>query len=1294
MSPAELARPFVPMRLLGLLGGSSAVCVPAAVLAADLSDFTGLTETLTRLASHAGGELLGRELHQALAPAVDTVMEHGGDVVKFAGDGLLCVFPGNDTQAAEQAAAAIAALEVRGPSGSCHRFRLAVTHGHVTLQRVGGHGGRYELVARGAAIEQAQREAGPGHSGLPPATSRLSPASPDASPPPVDEQLLDPACYLPAHVRDRLNAGLAQWLREVRTLTIVFAAFDLTDDLSELQPCAFRCQAAVQGHAGQLLRLGVEGRTLVAEIAFGLANGPHVAGVAVALRCAAAMAATPTGCRVGVSTGRVLLGPIGSSARMQLTSLGSAVNLAARLMQQARRGEALVDEATWAAGGGAAWAGERRSAVLKGLGERTHYRLQAEAPQVPQADHALLGRDELCAAVRQVLSAREPTARPIVIQGEAGIGKSRFARWLTAELQASGIPVWTALSTPVGQHTPYASLAPAIADMCGLAPEQRGEASLDDVAARLLGDTSRSELLQDALGLTRAGTNAAPSTSGQVRADNIREALLALFTAVGPAALVIEDAHWLDSTSWLLLQRLPEEVSTLRVVIVTRPLAEEEPAALSAIRAHAALVLDLAPLGESETAAVVARQLRVDELPQELSHWINERVRGNPFFAQELSAALATVATLPIEGRRFTRSPSAAELEALKLAHTIERTVEQRIQLLGVEDAVVLKLASVIGPSFGLEELSELSERADPALLLPVINRLMAAGMAVPMGTGRYAFRHGYTHETAYNMLPEDQQWELHARMAGWLERSVGGGTEDRAGDLAHHWHRAQRWEQAANWLERAGQRALSTGADSEAVGHFEKALGLAIEQPAGRLAAWRRQLAQALFGLGQVERVAEEARQAFSLVSRPLPRQPGGWARLAMTTAAKRLGSRLVGQTRTVMWRDPQRRWDELEASRAAALMAESAYFDNKPEMMLASALLAVDMAERTGLVAPVSTAYGMLAVVLGMARMHNTAHRYLDRARTLAEDAQDPYQQGVAWFYAGIYHGCLGDWQASLQACRRGLALTDAQGAYMLSGRQLTIIATNALYTSDYDDTRNWMETMRLRAQRLSNVQQVGWSGNVVSVADLHQGRYADAITRAERSRDIFVRNPDPISLTISEGVRCAALARSGQMADALRGADRAAERIVHARPTTWGQLEGYAGPCEVYAMAVEQGLHKVSELQPRLSGALSALRMFAWVFPFGRARYHRLRAQLSLADGHTRSADHHLALSIATAKRFNMPYEEWQAMRVRAAMPGGHSDRSREHELRMRVEGSGSRAAATPTMNETVQLSVQAD
>ena len=1271
----RLAAPFAPMRLLGQVPADGQVVVlPGVVLLADLADFTGLAEALAAQGGVDSGELVSRGLNQVLAPAVDAVMQQGGEIVKFSGDGLLCLFVGGPDalQAAQHAAHRIVAAGVAGPTGKAHHFRCVVVQGPVALACIGGHAGRFELVAGGAAVDLAQQlvpSAVPGVVGdvvtlnaaaIP--TPTPTPPVPPTSTTALPAAALDPASLLPAFVRERLSDNLAQWLQEFRTLTMVFAATDLAPDLAALQTIAHDVQLVVDGQAGQLLSFGLEGQRLVAQIAFGLVVGAAATRPREAMQCAVQLAQAVPGTRVGIATGRVLLGPIGSAERRQLTTMGGGVILAARLMQQAAPGEVLADDTSWAASAGGFEASPGR-AHLKGLGERNFWRVQAagKRPSTVQGtpEAAILGRADAVAAVRAALALADTPARPILIRGEAGIGKSRFSHWLFDELQAGGVASWAVAASPIGRDTPYAALAPVLADLCGLrpgAPAASHQAQLAQLAQSLLGDAGLAPLLGDALRLSIPDTARTAAMAGAVRADNIRQALCALFSAraaLGASALLVDDAHWLDPSSWALLQRLVVDVAALRVVIVARPMPGQEPRALQAIQAQQALVLKLQTLNAADITALAARRLASQSLPPAVAQWLTERARGNPLFAQELAAMLLALGVVDIRDGAFLRVPAPADLAAIPLTATIESILEQRIECIGVEDAVALKVASVLGLSFSLDALGQLLPLAAHAPgIAAVVKRLIAADLAVAVGPGQFAFRHRYTQEAAYRMLPGERRRVLHRQVAAGLEHSLGARAAQRAGELAHHWFAAQDPPRAMHWLDLAGLQALRSGADGEAAAHFRRALSIGDGQPAGRLASWRRQLAQALFGLGQVEEVAVEARRAFELVARPLPASALGWLGLTLRTALRRTLT-LPGWPGAGAKPPRHDQADLIEGARAAGLLAESAYFVNAPEMMLGSALLAVDLSERAACAAPVSVAYGMLGVVAGMARLHRTARRYLARARQLAEQAADPMQQGVAWFYTGMYHGCLGDWAASLDAEQRALACTEPLHAHAQSGFQLTLLATNALYTSEYDKTRAWMATVGQRAERSANRQQQGWACNVLSVADLHQAQYTQAFARAEQARQIFLVERDRISLIIADGVQCAALCRNSQMAQALACADRASAVIAGAKPTTWGQLEGFAGPCEVYASASAQGLLTAQQARRRAAAAMTGLRLFALVFPFGRARYHWICSLFDIGHSKPRAARRRVRRAIVLARRFGMPVEALCAAQLLAGL-----------------------------------------
>jgi class 3 adenylate cyclase len=252
------------------LGAAESERFLAAVLFADISGFTALTERLA--ASGPGGvEELTELLNDCFGELVELVDAHGGEVVKFAGDALLAIWPADGDPSRATAWAARCALAMQ--QSLQHRelaarvqlsLRIAVGSGEVSVAHLGGVRGRWEVVVGGPAVAQAcatEQLAGPGDVVLSPAALELlgdlamggQVRLDAAGPPPFDlagvrspptpgassvrragpVEAAGPALegYVPAAVTARLAAGQSAWVSELRTLSVLFARLPGLDDI-------------------------------------------------------------------------------------------------------------------------------------------------------------------------------------------------------------------------------------------------------------------------------------------------------------------------------------------------------------------------------------------------------------------------------------------------------------------------------------------------------------------------------------------------------------------------------------------------------------------------------------------------------------------------------------------------------------------------------------------------------------------------------------------------------------------------------------------------------------------------------------------------------------------------------------------------------------------------------------------------------------------------------------------------------------------------------------------------------
>jgi class 3 adenylate cyclase len=359
--------------------------IPGALLFADVSGFTALTERLAA-AGAAGTETLTRVLNDYFGGLIARIAHHRGDVLKFAGDALVVSFPEEDGGAADAVLRAGAcALDIqsalaghRSDEGIPLSLKLAVSSGRVACAYLGGVWGRWEMIVVGpplSAAGQAADHCEPGAVVLSPEAWRLAEDQctgvpigdgavrlervdhPPAPPPQQSVELSETAAraawtFLPGAIRARLQAGQGHWLAELRRITVIFArlpghAGDVS--LEKSQQLMTRLQRLVYSVEGSVNKISADDKGLSFVAVLGMPPLAHEDDPRRSVRLALAMASAMTDSGfapwIGVATGRAFCGVVSSELRCEYTMLGDVVNLAARLMV-ASNGGVLCDAAT------------------------------------------------------------------------------------------------------------------------------------------------------------------------------------------------------------------------------------------------------------------------------------------------------------------------------------------------------------------------------------------------------------------------------------------------------------------------------------------------------------------------------------------------------------------------------------------------------------------------------------------------------------------------------------------------------------------------------------------------------------------------------------------------------------------------------------------------------------------------------------------------------------------------------------------------------------------------------------
>jgi class 3 adenylate cyclase len=508
--------------------------------------------------------------------------------------------------------------------------------------------------------------------------------------------------------------------------------------------------------------------------------------------------------RIGLNSGQVIAGEIGTAAT-GYTAVGEQVGMAQRMESVAPPGGVMLSASTARLVQGAADLGKAELVQIKGADAPVPARrllAMGEGHRTGgRAESNLVGRRWEMAAIEAVLDrAIEGHGAVVGVVGSPGIGKSRLVREVTAKAANRGIEVFAAFCESHTTQIPFH----AVARLLRAATEVEG---LDAHAARAhIRERNRDADPEDLLLFDDLLGSADPDIAlPKIDPDARRRRLTALVNtaALGrknPAVYVIEDAHWIDEVSEsMIADFLTVIVQAPSLVLITyRP---EYRGALSQVVDAQTIVL--APLGDSETAALVLDLLGADPSVRELGQKIADRAAGNPFFAEEMVRELAERGVLRGNRGAYVSTVGATDVS---VPATVQATIAARIDRLDPAAKRNLSAAAVIGLRFDAGLLETLG-------IEPSVEDLVVAELVDQVRFTRgpqYVFHHPLIRAVAYEAQLKSDRAQVHRRVAVAIESRDPTGAEENAALIAEHLEAASDLHPAYGWHMRAATWAAN----------------------------------------------------------------------------------------------------------------------------------------------------------------------------------------------------------------------------------------------------------------------------------------------------------------------------------------------------------------------------------------------------------------------------------------------------------------------------------------------------
>ncbi|MCI0725684.1 MAG: AAA family ATPase, partial [Chloroflexi bacterium] len=887
----------------------------------------------------------------------------------------------------------------------------------------------------------------------------------------------------------------------------------------------------------------------------------------------------------------------------------------------------------------------------------------------------------------------------VVLEGEAGMGKSCLVDELYRRARAENVTTLLGVAEAVERYTPYYAWGAVFSQLFHLdialdrlhagwrpsagslsaAQQERVLAWLESLTPELV---HLAPLLKAVLPLNLPDNDVTIQMVDEVRRDNTHKLLVAILNAVTravPLLVILEDVYWLESASWAMAHQVSREVRPLLFVVVTRPLPDPLPAEYTTLLGVAgAHHLRLEAMDAADIETLVCQRLGVTDLPPPVAQLIHQKAEGHPFFSEELACALRDSGLITIRDGRCHLASSAG-LDGLRSPDTIQAVITSRIDLLSPEQQLALKVASVIGRQFPFRALQDVhpiaGDRPQLQTYLDVLERLEVVLPESPGPEKAYTFKHAITREVTYSLLASAQRTQLHQAVAEWYERNHANDLAPFYPLLAHHWRQTDNVVKRWHYLELAGEQASHRYANREASTFFSEALALAEREPerfhqastAGdgqmllpvrgavrggaatlRRARWERMLGLAYGRMGQLNETRRHYANALTLLGQPLPESTAGKVAGLLKELFRQLAHRLMAAR--LVDAAPLAGQPAVEELALIDAAQQIFYFTQEQALFLWDILRRLNLAESVGNTAVKGYVYGSLVLIAGFIPLHSLARLYLRLAWEAMEAAGKDDVRAFVLLIQGVYYEGLGQWSTAEEALQRGVEVAARMG----DGRRLsTLRASLAMgfhLQSHFVRSASAWEEIYQQAQEEGNQQGIAWGLYGRGYNLLLLGRQAEAIHLLEASLATPDESDDAILGSNRLGGLALAYLRYGDPDQALALARKQQEAVPNP-PLAFSTLSGSAGAAETFLVLWERaqaaGDEKtVQEMKAAARRAGQVLRAHGKRFPATEAGAWFYQGWYNWLAGRRQEALSTWNKSLACAEHVGQPYEAGRA------------------------------------------------